>query len=145
MPLRPTESWSLSPNRRLPDPPPRPRDGRRPRPRRTVDLTVPSEGPAQLTAAVKQLRAHDRPRLREQPWWTPADQAELELLTYELVEAAHSHAERMPSCCNGDLLYCPEWGAVIGAVLDWRAHRVRHSLAAWLRRAQDWKDAADVA
>lgn len=81
-----------------------------------------------------------RHNLDEQPWWTPADNAEFHLLLLELVEAADKHKARKPACCGGDLGYCYPFAVVIGAVIDWRDHRAAWSLAVWLRRAETVRD-----
>lgn len=88
-----------------------------------------------LSAAATQPHA-----LTNQPWWTPADQAELDLLTYELVEAGERHAARAPDCCHGDLSRCDQYAHVIQTVLDWRDHRIADSRAAWLRAVQTTRE-----
>lgn len=45
-------------------------------------------------------------------FWTPADQAELDVLTYALVGRYSEHRERCGACQPGD---CPE-------LVDWRRH-----------------------
>ena len=70
--------------------------------------------------------------LHEQPWWTDADEAELDVLVRELVVAAFVHRERC-SICRAGLQWCPFMVAALDIVLDWREGRVLHSKASWLR------------
>jgi hypothetical protein len=76
--------------------------------------------------------------LRVQPWWTEADDAELDLLTAELVRVVFIHREHCATC-RGErgVLYCDGIGEAIAAVLDWRDGRVLRSKAAWLRARED--------
>ena len=81
--------------------------------------------------------------LASQPWWTPADQAELSLLVHELVDGHHNHAHGCPTCREQGSAFCRPVGDAIQIVLDWRDRRVLHSRAVWLRRMQDFQDAAN--
>lgn len=85
-------------------------------------------------------------QLNQQPWWTPADQAELNLLTLELVHGMTWHFD---NCPNGYTTShgsrhcdCPSIGQAIDTVLEWRESRVLHSKAAYLRHLQNQQDAA---
>lgn len=80
-------------------------------------------------------------RLDAQPWWTAADQAELQLLTEELVDGAFNHRDGCPTCRAGDRT-CQPIRDAIEVMLAWRHRRILHSQAAWLRAAQDVRDAA---
>jgi hypothetical protein len=77
--------------------------------------------------------------LRSQPWWTPADAAELDLLTRELVDKTFSHRFTCEVCIAGHPP-CPQIPAAIEAVIEWRDLRVLASKAAWLRVIQNWLD-----
>lgn len=67
----------------------------------------------------------DRP-LTQQPYWTPADQAELQLLTHDAVDAVWKHPQLA--------------GTVLGILLDWRRRRILKSQACWLRLTQELED-----
>lgn len=74
--------------------------------------------------------------------WTTADQAELDVLTYELVDAYMAHrdtcdhclawAERLPGS-----LPCPYVAAAISIVLEWRTKRQLRTTAEELRLERD--------
>jgi hypothetical protein len=74
--------------------------------------------------------------LSSRPWWTPADDAELDLRARELVDEVFAHRERCALCATG-YPPCPHVTAAIEAVVDWRELRILRSLAAWLRAGQD--------
>lgn len=71
-------------------------------------------------------------RLLQLPWWTVADQAELDMLVGELVTLAMSRREH------------PGWSAAVGeavaAIEEWRDTRERRSRAVYLRRLVDGLD-----
>jgi hypothetical protein len=73
--------------------------------------------------------------LRAQPWWTVADEAELDLLTRELVRAGFLHREKC-SACGGGRPWCPAMVEAFEVLLDWREGRILRSKAAWLRMRQ---------
>ena len=73
------------------------------------------------------------------PYWTEADQAELDLLTHELVRTAFVHGERC-STCRARGRSCPAMLDAIEAVLEWREGRVLRSKAAWLRTRQQARE-----
>jgi hypothetical protein len=79
--------------------------------------------------------------LRAQPWWTPADRAELELIAHRLVDGVFAHRTGCETCAAGDLP-CPHVRAAIEAVVEWRDLRVLLSRAEWLRARQDELDQA---
>lgn len=56
-------------------------------------------------------------RLDQQPWWTEADQAELELLLWEVIRVGGNDE-------------------AIKALLEWREGRILLSKAQWLRVRQ---------
>jgi hypothetical protein len=68
------------------------------------------------------------------PYWTVADQAELDALTWTLISDYFQHR---PCCetCEAGYPPCPQLQAAIGAVLDWREARLWLSLARYLREA----------
>jgi hypothetical protein len=73
------------------------------------------------------------------PWWTAADQAELEVLVWHLVEGLTEHKVKCPRC-RAELETgwpCPLVGEAIDAVLDWRRRRDLLSRAQYLRRLAD--------
>jgi hypothetical protein len=71
------------------------------------------------------------------PWWTAADDAELDALVYELVRVAFEHRS---SCDHG--VPCTNVSRACDVVLDWLEARKRRSRALWLRAQQDMEDAA---
>jgi hypothetical protein len=77
--------------------------------------------------------------LLAQPWWTEADQAELVVMSHELVETVWTHREACETCLAG-YPPCPKVAAALEVVIDWRARRTLASKAAWLRRLQDAQD-----
>jgi hypothetical protein len=74
--------------------------------------------------------------LRAQPWWTPADQAELDLHLHELVERRSEHRLRC-SVCTAGYPPCPFVCTEIERVIEWRDNRVLRSRATWLRRVAE--------
>src|SRR5215217_4475818 len=68
-------------------------------------------------------------------WWTPADQAEFDVLAYALVDGVLSHRDRCAACAAcGSAVYCKRVSVAIGALLEWLSLRSLVSRAAWLRR-----------
>jgi hypothetical protein len=78
--------------------------------------------------------------LRRQLWWTPADEAELELVAHELVGAILAHRAACSTCRAGHS--CAIVAEAIGHALDWRKGRIVRSKAAWLRELQTTLEAA---
>jgi|SoiMethySBSTD1v2_1073268.scaffolds.fasta_scaffold469855_3 hypothetical protein len=74
-------------------------------------------------------------------WWTPADQAELELLLHELVKTYFEEHRNRCAYCRGEES-CPRLRRAIEAVLDWREARELRSRAAWLRAERDRLEAS---
>lgn len=68
-------------------------------------------------------------------WWTPADQAELDLVIQELVRAGWAHRE----CARCKMLgrWCEPMAEAAEAVLDWKRGRELRSRAAHLRRLEE--------
>ena len=64
--------------------------------------------------------------------WTRADQAELEVLIWHLVEAAEVHQAGCWACYRLNR-WCPPLADAFQAVLDWRNRRRLISRAEWLR------------
>lgn len=81
-------------------------------------------------------------KLTDQPWWTDADQADLDLLTWEFVNAVQQHRERCPECAAGGP-WCQPLVDAFQAVLDWRQGRILFSRAAFHRAHQDIQDALE--
>jgi hypothetical protein len=75
--------------------------------------------------------------LREQPWWTDADRAELDVRAHELVVTAEAHRETGCEACAAGYPPCPFVRAAIDDVVGWRDDRILRSRAAWLRFRQD--------
>jgi hypothetical protein len=71
-----------------------------------------------------------------EPWWTEADDAELDLLAYELVRGYFEHKPRCASCAAGDPP-CPHLRRAIEAVTEWREARELRSRAEYLRAGLD--------
>jgi hypothetical protein len=80
--------------------------------------------------------------LRQQPWWTPADRAELDAFAYGLVDAVDAHKAAGCEVCAAGYPPCPFVTEAIGGVVEWRDLRVLLSRAAWLRAWQDELDQA---
>ena len=73
--------------------------------------------------------------------WTEADQAELDLLIHEFVDAVALHHERC-STCRETGRWCPLLGSACDVLLRWRSWRMRATRADRLRAGQDLVDAA---
>jgi hypothetical protein len=73
--------------------------------------------------------------LRDQPWWTAADDAELDVLVRELVSVAKQHANRCCVCSKGGP-WCQGMAASLEVVVDWRDGRILRSKAGWLRERE---------
>jgi hypothetical protein len=72
-------------------------------------------------------------------WWTPADQAELDVLIWELVERVPEHRERCRRCLveKETGFPCTAVTEAIEAVLEWRRARWLLSKAQYLRRLEE--------
>lgn len=83
------------------------------------------------------------------PWWTAADNAELDLLVREFVDALFSHDQRCPQCiaqlAGTSPNRCKEFGEVVTAIVEWRELRSAASFAIAMRRLQNTLDADVVA
>lgn len=78
--------------------------------------------------------------LASQPYWTEADQAELDVLTWVLVQAMERH-DRLCVLWARELEefgvgWCPHLTRAVELVLEWRAGRILKSKAQWLRRRE---------
>jgi hypothetical protein len=71
------------------------------------------------------------------PWWTEADQAELDVLIKALVDVAFVHRERCAVCIQEGSALCIPLCAAIETVLDWRWYRSLRSKAEWLRCCEE--------
>jgi hypothetical protein len=82
-------------------------------------------------------------------WWTEADDAELELLCFELCRAADVHREHCPVCRPlNEGGWCPPLVEAFNELLAWRDSRALASRAGWLRGrqgAREWLDEAKLA
>ncbi len=89
--------------------------------------------PDTLTRADPPTRHHrsQLPKLTDQPWWTDADQAELDALLGEWVDGAIEHKTRCAICASGDVCASVVDAWVI--VWEFREQRIRVSKAQWLR------------
>jgi hypothetical protein len=74
--------------------------------------------------------------LRDQPWWGPAERAELDLRLHELVGRFHEHKQCCSACAAGSP-DCPFTRGAIERVIDWRDNRVLRSRATWFRRVAE--------
>jgi hypothetical protein len=83
--------------------------------------------------------------LRQQPWWTPADRAELDAFTRLMVDAVYGHREAGCEVCAAGYPPCPVVREAIERVVEWRDRRALLSRAAWLRTRQDELDQAVLA
>jgi hypothetical protein len=72
-------------------------------------------------------------------YWTAADEAEFDVLAWELVRAIQEHAPACESCRAG-WPPCPKVGAAIQAALDWQHGRMLSSRAEYLRSGQALAD-----
>jgi hypothetical protein len=87
-----------------------------------------------------------RANLEAQPYWTTADQAELDVLVHELVRVAFVHRETCETCRGERGVYhCDGIGEATAAVIEWRDGRVLRSKAAWLRMRQQAREDLGVA
>ena len=77
------------------------------------------------------------------PYWTDADQAELDVLIWEFITRAERH-RGCPDCERNEEIYghawCEQLSAGLEVVLDWRRSRSLRSRATWLRAQQDAGD-----
>jgi hypothetical protein len=80
--------------------------------------------------------------LRQQPWWTPADRAELAAFTRGLVDAVFTHRKADCEVCAAGYPPCPVITNAIERLVEWRDVRILLSRAAWLRARQDCLDDA---
>jgi hypothetical protein len=75
------------------------------------------------------------------PTWTEADQAELDVLTWEFVDGAWNHRERCSVCSRGGP-WCNGVRKAFELLLDWQRLRQLLTRAEALREHQDAKVAA---
>ena len=68
------------------------------------------------------------------PWWTPADQAELDVLVNDLVRCYWAHRDECADC--RERRPCPSLTEAIEAVIEFRDARELRSRAVWLRSEQ---------
>jgi hypothetical protein len=66
------------------------------------------------------------------PWWTAADQAELEALIAALVDDVFDHRAGCDVCAAG-YPPCPYVKTAVGKVVAWRDTRMLRSRAVWAR------------
>jgi hypothetical protein len=69
------------------------------------------------------------------PWWTEADQAELDVLVHAFVYGYVDHRERCSLCASGP--WCENVKVAFDALVGWLVFRYRLSKAEWLRRDFD--------
>jgi hypothetical protein len=75
--------------------------------------------------------------LRDQPWWTPADRAELDAFAQRLVDAVHAHRAAGCEVCAAGYPPCSVVTEAVEQVVEWRDRRMLLSLATWLRARQE--------
>ncbi len=75
--------------------------------------------------------------LRDMPWWTAADAAELDLLERALLKGIEWHLARCPVAKarqqEGYPFWCGHLSEAVLEVVDWRDMRESYSRAVWLR------------
>ncbi len=88
---------------------------------------------ATAAASVKHTRHHQSTlaRLTDQPWWTQADQAELDALWGCFLDEFWEHRRSCTVCAGCD--WCRPARSAFQVVLDFRESRIRVSKAQWLR------------
>jgi hypothetical protein len=69
------------------------------------------------------------------PWWTQADQAELEVLIDALLDAVSLHREKCKAC-GPDGPWCEALRDCLKIVVNWRNGRYLLSHAEWRRAEQ---------
>lgn len=69
------------------------------------------------------------------PWWTDADQAELDMLLWEFLGAAWRHKLDCSSCVSENR-FCGPLSTAWDAIEEWLASRRLKSKAEWLRARQ---------
>lgn len=76
------------------------------------------------------------------PWWTEADAAELDSLTWELIGGWFEHRERCDSCARARTtgIACPHTQKAVQVVVDWIRGRELESRARWLRKQRELLD-----
>lgn len=89
--------------------------------------------PDTFTKAASAKQPRKQPPRR--PWWTAADQAELDVLTHEFVDGAWEHQERCAVCSQGGP-WCKPLREALDVVLEFQQARDRMSKAQWLRAQQ---------
>jgi hypothetical protein len=70
------------------------------------------------------------------PWWTIADQAELDTLVHAFVDGFYEHRERCALCVGGGR-WCDDVHEAFDALESWLVFRYRLSKAEWIRRQYD--------
>jgi hypothetical protein len=75
--------------------------------------------------------------LREQPWWTLADRAELDAIAHQLVDSVQSHRRAGCEVCAAGFPPCPKVQEAIAIAVEWRDARIVLSRAKWERARQD--------
>ncbi len=78
----------------------------------------------------------DSDRLTLGPWWTEADQGELDCLVRDLADGVWEHRTECARCAL-EHPPCPHVQAAIDTVIDWRSRRELLSRARWLRLQRD--------
>ena len=75
-------------------------------------------------------------------WWTVADQAERDLLVWELVRECFDHRARCEECQGGQSCtgFREALRVAVDAILDWRVGRMARSRASFLREQQNLLD-----
>lgn len=69
-------------------------------------------------------------------WWTPADEAELDVLVSAFVDGFYDHRDRCRVCAGGGP-WCEHATEGWHALAAWRRTRGLLSRAEWLRRQHD--------
>ncbi len=81
--------------------------------------------------------------LADMPFWTKADDAELDLLVLEFVDIVALHHDRCPHCIghlDDGYPWCRPLRQLWSGIVDWMRHRRLESESVWLRRLQTSAD-----
>jgi hypothetical protein len=78
------------------------------------------------------------------PWWTAADQAELDVLLREWFDGAFEHRDKCAACLEYERVYGRQWCDALQesleVILNWRERRSARSFAIAMRQLQDQID-----
>jgi hypothetical protein len=90
-------------------------------------------------SAKRRLGVDQDEALSVHPWWTAADEAELDVIVHEFVTNAFRHRDGCPTCHTGGP-WCRSLREAFDVVVEWRDGRVLRSKAAWLREREQERE-----